>query len=361
MDSENVQTLNPAQRALGVADGSTSAIAERLSEKRSGNTEDNTPVPDEDQDMADMESAEDVQMEEEQAGETEEAEPENIIQTLEELEEELEVPDDYLMSLKAKVKVNGEEIDVPIGDALASYQIRTAQDKRWQDIAAKDRALQEREAQAQQATAQQLQYIQTLAQQLEQQIAGDLEALNGLRDSDPDQYDRMRRQVEDRQYQLNRFKQEYGGFVEQAQQQELARQQQELQNFINAEHAKIPELIPEWIDEDRAKREHDEVLDYAKTLMDRHGYPVQGQLSALDLAVLRKAMLYDRVQQKAPTIKHKIKKLPKRGIARRGVNMPVDKQVTEKAQTRGKVDDIAELMRSKRAAKMRGNRHGRTG
>lgn len=74
---------------------------------------------------------------------------------------------------------------------------------------------------------------------------------------------------------------------------------------INAEAAKLPELIPEWKKADVMKKELPKTIEYAKSL----GYSDSDIANVADARVfvmLRKAMLQDAAQSAKPTVQNKI-------------------------------------------------------
>lgn len=194
-------------------------------------------------------------------------------------------------SIKRKIKVDGEEIEVTPDEALAGYSRQSAATRRFQEAA----ELKKKFNEALEATqAEQSKYVQAL-QILENAFTGALNEPNWeeLR-KDPAAYDRERVAFLERKEQL--------GQLQAARKQAETQAQETAKAARDSKFAEEQELlmtaIPEWVDSDRASKESAEMLKYA---MKSYGYSAE-DFSEIDdhrvYVILRKAMLYDSAKGK---------------------------------------------------------------
>ena len=211
------------------------------------------------------------------------------------------------------VKVAGEDVDVSADELIAGYQRGGDYTQKTQALAA-DRKTVEGERQQFAAAQQELHQMREhlagrlqMAEEMLQAGAGEPEPnWDQLREDDPMEYMLQRDRFRDRQEQQRQITQEREAL--QAQQQAAAQQQwaQHLQN----EQAALLERIPEWTDDNVAKEEKSAVITYAQ----RAGFTEQELAQASDsraIAIMRKAMLFDALQDATPKAKAKTKKAPK--------------------------------------------------
>ena len=240
------------------------------------------------------------------------------------------------------VKVDGEEVDVSADELIAGYQRQSDYTRKTQGVAEDRKAVEgERQqiTQAQQEIQQMRDYLAARLQQAEGMLqtgAGEPEPnWDQLREDDPMEYMLQRDRFRDRQEQQRQITQEREAL--QAQQQAAAQQQwaQHLQN----EQAALLERIPEWTDDNVSKEEKSAVITYAQ----RAGFTEQELAQASDsraIAIMRKAMLFDALQDATPRAKAKTKKAPK--MVRAG------KPQTAKAKSsRRKADKLNRISKTK--------------
>ena len=205
-----------------------------------------------------------------------------------------------------RVKVDGEEVEVPLDELLKGYS-RTA------DYTRKTQAIAEARKQAETELRQ--------AREERQRYAQTLEALDAsLKQLQPPEIDWDRLYQENpvewvRQREMARTRQEQAAWV-QSQKQALVEKQQleeraEAEKTLEAERSKLIELLPEWRDAEKARTEKAKIVEYAT---DKLGFSVEEISDIYDaraVLALRKAMMFDELMSKRsqirPTITQKAK------------------------------------------------------
>lgn len=297
-----------------------------------------------------------------ETGQMEEAEPDTEEYTEEEYSEEegeaeaeptdeetetevdmQELPED----LTVKVKVDGEELEVTLAELRNGYS-RTADYTRKATALANERKAFQTEAEAiRNERAQYAQLLPMLQQQLEQQAEVEPDWDN-LYEEDPIEAARL-----ERHWRKSREERTQKLAAIQAEQQRIAReqaaeQQKAMQAFVEAERAKLPEVIPEWKDQDTMLKEAKELREWAVSqgLTEQE---INSLSQAAHIALIRKAMLYDRGRKNVEQAKQQPKKVAK--IVRPGTkgtqSTPgtVDvKRASQRLARTGRISDAAVLL-----------------
>jgi len=200
-----------------------------------------------------------------------------------------------------RVKVDGEEVEVPLDELLKGYS-RTA------DYTRKTQAIAEARKQAEAEAS--------LAREERQRYAQTLEALDAtLKQLQPPEIDWDRLYQENpvewvRQREVMRSRQEQAAWV-QAQKQALVEKQQteeriEAEKTLESERGKLLEVLPEWRDADKARTEKAKIVNYAT---ERLGFTVEEISDIYDaraVVALRKAMMFDELMSKRDQMRPKI-------------------------------------------------------
>lgn len=194
------------------------------------------------------------------------------------------------------VKVDGEEMDVTADDLIKSYQLERAAQKRLSEAAEQRKQL---DAQRTAIEQERDRYAQGLAQ-LQAQLAQTgqeptQEYWDKLYEEDPLEFVKQREAQRDR---------------EKAMQVLQAEQVQLMQQRVREEQAKLVERIPEWRDNEVAAREKAGLIGFAQ----RVGFSSEELSQVVDsrlVDVLRRAYLYDQLQQEKPVARKKVAKAPK--------------------------------------------------
>ena len=242
-----------------------------------------------------------------EATEQEEVE-EDISEEGEEVEDTSELEDDDEQVEEEvqlfKVKIDGEEAEVTLDEALSGYQRERTFHKRMNEVSQKSKAI---EAESVEAKRVRDQYAEGL-QQIEQ----------ALRVPEPNWEELRRTKTNDEfasihaEYQIQ---QNNLAKVQQQQQiiktQQQAEQQAQYQNHLKTEFDTMLDRIPAWRDEKVRDAERSKVISYAKSNM---GYTDDEIAQASDhraIVTLRKAMLYDELMGGKTQAKKKVKIAPK--------------------------------------------------
>lgn len=190
--------------------------------------------------------AEEPEIEAEAEVETEEEEPE-------EAEQE---PDKYY-----RVKLDGQDYEVTLDEALAGYQRQQDYTKKTQAIAEdKKQALAEQEA----AKNERLQYQQRLEQVLQQQESSQPQEpdWDSLYEADPLEW---MKQKENFRSQKERNLELHQEQYRMRQQQEYE-QQEQMKTHLSQQHQALIDAIPEWQDQKVMQQEKAQIRDYALTI-----------------------------------------------------------------------------------------------
>lgn len=207
-----------------------------------------------------------------------------------------------------KTKVDGKEGAAKLQDLLKSYQLQEHVDRKAREAAEREKAIQAREQEVMQQLQQKLQYTENLTQIAANQLMQEYQSIdwNTLSQTDPGRAALIRQQFMERQAQLR-------GVYQNIEQQRMAAMQKfqaEQAEVLQKEAERLPMLIPEWKDEQVAAKERKEIREWAiKAGFDPE--EVDGISRAHHVAVLRKAMLADRLQQSKPEIENKVRQAPK--------------------------------------------------
>ena len=236
-----------------------------------------------------------------------------------------------------RVKVDGEEIEVPEDEVLKGYSRTSDYTRKTQKLAEERKAL---EAEAQKVKAEREQYAQGL-QALKSQLATVQEPdWAKLADEDPIEFVKQKELHRDRKEKLALVEQEQRKVAEL----QAYEQQRALQTYIQEEQAKLADAIPAWKDAKTAQAEKEKIASFALSL----GYSEADIAQIYDhraVVALRKAALYDEMMSKAKSQVEKAKDSPK--TARPGNLQPVpNKQYLaqkEKFKSSGSLSDAAGL------------------
>ena len=263
----------------------------------------------------------------------------------EEVEEE--ATQELSEDLTLKVKVDGEEMEVTLAELRNGYS-RTADYTRKATALAEQRKSLEAEVEA--IRAERTQYAELLPilqQQIQQQNAAEPD-WDTLYDEDPIEAARL-----ERHWRRTKDEQTQRLAAIQAEQQRLTEEEtkqrtQQMQAVVEAERARLPEVIPEWKDQETMMREAQELREWA-TSNGLTEQDVNSLTQAAHIALIRKAMLYDKGVKNVEKAKQPAKK--KARVVRPGSSNSsakpgsVDiKRASKRLAQTGRVDDAAKLL-----------------
>jgi len=232
-----------------------------------------------------------------------------------------------------RVKVDGEEVEVPLDELLKGYSRTADYTRKTQAIA---EARKNAEAEAAQAREERQRYAQTL-QVLEAQ----------LKAAQPPEIDWDRLYQENpvewvRQRELVRTRQEQQAWVENQRralvEKQALEEQQEAERTLDSERAKLLEQLPEWRDATKARAEKAKIVSYATEKLGFSTDEISDLYDARAVLALRKAMLYDELMTRQKDLRPKIQQKAKPMKA--GVSVPV---TTKSVKSR---DALSKLQRS---------------
>ncbi|MFA6125524.1 hypothetical protein [Sphingomonas sp.] len=339
MDTDEATDINSAADAL------VARMESRGKPAKAEKVEDAGEEDEPEQETADGEPEESDETEEEDADEAE-SDEENEDDATEKAasDKKPEITDD----ITVKVKVNGEEREVPFSELRKGYMMGADYTRKTQELAEHRRGFTAHAQQYEAGIKQRVDELGFLAQTFMQHLTN-LEGStdwNDLRQKNPAEYAARQQDIQQRKALLGRAFTAY----QTAQQQQSGVQQQHQEQLIADQAEKLPALIPEWLDVDVANREKGEVAQYLSTL----GVPAE-QLNtlhdALTVAIARKAMMWDRMQTgKQQAAKAKQKPVPKfTGTGPRDANAskPKTQKLAERAKRSGRFEDWGNALAAK--------------
>jgi len=287
--------------------------------------------------MLAAEEGENEQLETEATDEGEEAveasADEADVEAVEEPEGDEEAEEAPTAAQTFRVKVDGEEVEVPLDELLKGYSRTADYTRKTQAIA---EARKNAEAEAAQAREERQRYAQTL-QVLEAQ----------LKAAQPPEIDWDRLYQENpvewvRQRELVRTRQEQQAWVENQRralvEKQALEEQQEAERTLDSERAKLLEQLPEWRDATKARAEKAKIVSYATEKLGFSTDEISDLYDARAVLALRKAMLYDELMTRQKDLRPKIQQKAKPMKA--GVSVPV---TTKSVKSR---DALSKLQRS---------------
>jgi len=203
-----------------------------------------------------------------------------------------------------KVKIDGEEAEVTLEEALSGYQRERTFHKRMNEISQKSKAI---EAESAETKRLRDEYARGL-QQLEQALRVPEPNWEELRRTKTnEEFASIHAEYQIQQNNLAKVQQQQQAIMSQQQ----AEVQAQYQNHLKAEFDTMLDKIPAWRDEKVREAERSKVISYAKSKM---GYTDDEIAQASDhraIVTLRKAMLYDELMGGKTQAKKKVKTAPK--------------------------------------------------
>lgn len=243
------------------------------------------------------------------------------------------------------IKVDGKEMDVPVTELVKGYQRNADYTRKTQELAALRKQV---ETVAQESSALREQYAQRLVQldQILQAQAPQEPNWERLRAEDPIEFAAQWADHQRRQQAAQQLRAEQAAIMQRQQAEQQMQQMQQLEQgrqWLN-------QAIPEWKDAKTASAERAAMKAYGK----QFGYSDEELAQVADpraVVLLRKAMMYDRMQEKRGQIKPAKKAVTP--VLKPGPAVtPSTKKVSETTRAKqrlaktGKVRDAAKLFES---------------
>ena len=216
-----------------------------------------------------------------------EAESEEIEAEEEESEEAEQEPDKYY-----RVKLDGEDYEVTLDEALAGYQRQQDYTKKTQAVAEEKKQLQAEQEAAQQDRLRYQQNLERLVQQqqAQQPVEPDWDALY---ESDPLEWMKQKEDFRSQKERNLELQQQHF----QMQQQQQQEQEQQMHQHLAQQHQALVDAIPEWKDPKVMQQEKAQIRAYAQTI----GYSEQEVSQVYDaraVQALRHGMIASGLQGK---------------------------------------------------------------
>jgi hypothetical protein len=273
---------------MGGTLGDAQAAIAKLMEPAEGQAEDSSDV---DESLEGGEALEGAEFEEsEEDFDSDEEDAEDLDDDYDEDEGEPEQAETFT------VKINGENVEVSLDELQNGYSRQADYTKKSQTLAEERRAFQQdRDA----VLLERTQYSQLLGALQQQLQAFDEPApdFDRMYEEDPIEASRLERQYRLRTEQRAQKMQAIAIEQQRVNDANAQEQTEQMRGLITQEAARLPDVIPEWKDEKVASREREELKSY---LLDSG--VAEEELGALvrasHIAVLRKAMLFDKGQSR---------------------------------------------------------------
>jgi hypothetical protein len=239
------------------------------------------------------------------------------------------------------IKVDGEDVEVTLDELQNGYSRQRDYTRKTQELAEQRKSI---EAKQKEISEKDAIYSQLLPK-MEATLKGELENepdWNKLYEADPIAYVREKDLWNEKKQKLQAVQDE----ATRLQQEQVAKQQKELEEFIKHGNEQLLKIIPEWQDSEVASKEKMAISNYGINVL---GYTAEQMDQVYDyrhLLGLRNAWMYDKTL-KATKVKPTEKKAVAR-TARPGTsNVPKSASPVKKAKQRlaksGKVQDAAKL------------------
>jgi len=288
---------------------------ENVNSKESGSISVNEAIdrllPQEEAEANPQEEAVNEPEEEAQVSETTEQEEvleEDISDEGEEVEDTTDQEDDYEEVEEEvqlyKVKIDGEEAEVTLEEALSGYQRERTFHKRMNEVSQKSKAIEAESAETKRLRDEYAKGLQQLSQAL-QVPEPNWEELRRTKTNE--EFASIHAEYQIQQNNLAKAQQQQQAIMSQQQ----AEAQAQYQNHLKTEFDTMLDKIPAWRDEKVREAERSKVISYAKSNM---GYTDDEIAQASDhraIVTLRKAMLYDELMGGKTQAKKKVKTAPK--------------------------------------------------
>ena len=240
------------------------------------------------------------------------------------------------------VKIDGKEVEIPLSELKNGYQRQTDYTRKTMEAAEQRKAADAELTKAQQERA-------TYAENLQRMRAVDEAALeqqknvnwDELLQTDPVEYLKQQRIANERQARLQQVYSEQQRLTAQQQ----AEQAEAKSRYVAQQHEELIAKLPEWKDATKAAAEKQAIASYLiETGFDQD--TVNNITDARAVVMARKAMLFDRMMQKASAASKKVATLPQK-VERpgQGDNPGLDKRSSafQKLSKSGRVEDAAAL------------------
>lgn len=223
-----------------------------------------------------------------------------------------------------KTKIDGKEGAAKFSELVKNYQLQGHIDNKAREVAEQQRLIQQRMAEVDQAAQSRLQHIESLSQVAQQELMREFQSIDWqtLRAIDPGEYAAKQADFQQRGNQIQSVLQQAQMQREQSQYQ----QQAQFNQFLERQRQILPQILPEWADQDVATKEKAEIKQWGI----RSGLDPQfleSVSSAALVKALRNAMLYEKGQSTNAETEKRVRSAPK--LVRPGQSVDAKSKASE--------------------------------
>lgn len=275
-----------------------------------------------------------------------EGETETEDSDLEEEDTDEEGTEELTDATPIKVKVNGEELEVTFAELRNGYSRTADYTRKATELANERKQLQADLDAIREERNQYAQLLPVLQQQIQQAAIAEPD-WDSLYDEDPIEAARL-----ERHWRKSKDEQTQKLIAIQAEQKRLAEEQTReqtrlMQEFVNTERTRLPEVIPEWKSQEVMAKEVNELREWAAT-QGLTAQEIDSLTKADHIALIRKAMLYDKgvanvKKAKTPAKKGKVIRPGSSNTQAKPGSIDVKKASQRLART-GRISDAAFLL-----------------
>lgn len=340
--SDKIQDTKTPDMGTSSLAGAQLAIAEMLAPQEDNAEVSSTTTDIESEDLESTgEAYEDAEIEEADEDFDSEDDDADLADDEEELEQEEGDANTFT------VKVAGEEVTVDLDELKSGYSRQSDYTKKAQALADERKNFeQDRDA----VLLERQQYSQLLGALQQQLVSLDEPApdFDRLYDEDPIEATRQERMYQKRTQERQAKMQAIAQEQQRVNDANALEQQQQMRGLIQAEAARLPEVIPEWKDEKVAGKQREQLREY---LLEQG--VAEDEMAALvranHIKVLRKAMLYDQGQRRVRKARKQGQSTGTVKAGNRPQSKPTQRRVKAARQRfagTGRRDDAASLLES---------------
>lgn len=303
--------------------------------------------------VADTEEIESEEESDQQEPEAEEAAPR--FETLEELAEATGMElDEFLSSVKGKVKINGEESEITLAEMREGQQREADYRRKTMQLAEERKALQAEQAEAQTKLTAEFQKTGSVLAMAQQELTSEFNNVNWqqLQQDNPSEFVMKRQQFGERQARINQAIEQATQQAEAFRDRQTEQQSQSDNEYLQEQHNLLVDRLPTWKDSTVRNAETSKVTEYLTDL----GFKPEEIGNIKDhryILMARDAMAGKKTASAIDIAKKKVKKIPKlvKPNARQNVNQSQErvKKLEAKARKTGHVDDVAQALLARRS------------
>lgn len=242
-------------------------------------------------------------------------------------------------STKLKTKIDGEEIEVTLEEALKGYSRTQDYTRKTQALAEARKAFETSEVPAVREERAQLAASLQQLEQIIDEVTPKEPDWDALRQANPTEFAAQWAQWDQHKKERAALREKR----EEAERAVAADRSEAYKNHLEAERVKLNDAIPEWKNVETAKAEKAELQKYALGL----GFDEAALAQVTDhrvMVMLRKSMMFDKQQAKKPSIQERIERVKTATPGSAGVSRPPVSDQTRALQRlakTGKQDDAA--------------------